>query len=152
VPRSQIRPRIGVRCGPRGWHYPACLMKAARLERPFSFHKFRPCHPRQGVSAPIPDQHAHLTAMMRGHYAYYGITGNTPNHRLNAARGSVLRRCYPPICRESAERVGRGRRDLQLRGQQARDQLPTCEQVCASWRFRQQIPCALLVRAPQTLN
>jgi hypothetical protein len=24
---------------------------------------------------PIPDQHAHLTAMMRGHYAYYGITG-----------------------------------------------------------------------------
>ena len=25
---------------------------------------------------PIPDQHAHLTAMMRGHYAYYGITGN----------------------------------------------------------------------------
>ena len=25
----------------------------------------------------IPDQHAHLTAMMRGHYAYYGITGNS---------------------------------------------------------------------------
>jgi group II intron reverse transcriptase/maturase len=24
----------------------------------------------------IPDQHSHLTAMMRGHYAYYGITGN----------------------------------------------------------------------------
>jgi RNA-directed DNA polymerase len=24
----------------------------------------------------IPDQQAHLTAMMRGHYAYYGITGN----------------------------------------------------------------------------
>jgi hypothetical protein len=24
----------------------------------------------------IPDQRAHLTAMMRGHYAYYGITGN----------------------------------------------------------------------------
>jgi group II intron reverse transcriptase/maturase len=24
----------------------------------------------------IRDQHAHLTAMMRGHYAYYGITGN----------------------------------------------------------------------------
>jgi RNA-directed DNA polymerase len=24
----------------------------------------------------IPAQHAHLTAMMRGHYAYYGITGN----------------------------------------------------------------------------
>jgi RNA-directed DNA polymerase len=23
----------------------------------------------------IPDQHAHLTAMMRDHYAYYGITG-----------------------------------------------------------------------------
>src|SRR5215469_4891344 len=26
---------------------------------------------------PIPDQHHHLTAMMRGHYAYYGITGNS---------------------------------------------------------------------------
>src|ERR1035437_4971466 len=25
----------------------------------------------------IPDRHAHLTAMMRGHYAYYGITGNS---------------------------------------------------------------------------
>jgi hypothetical protein len=25
----------------------------------------------------IPDQQAHLTAMMRGHYAYYGITGNS---------------------------------------------------------------------------
>jgi hypothetical protein len=24
----------------------------------------------------IPEQHAHLIAMMRGHYAYYGITGN----------------------------------------------------------------------------
>ena len=24
----------------------------------------------------IPDQRVHLTAMMRGHYAYYGITGN----------------------------------------------------------------------------
>jgi RNA-directed DNA polymerase len=27
-----------------------------------------------GVS--MSDQHAHLTAMMRGHYAYYGISGN----------------------------------------------------------------------------
>src|ERR1700724_1707867 len=26
----------------------------------------------------IPDQSAHLTAMMRGDYAYYGITGNFP--------------------------------------------------------------------------
>jgi RNA-directed DNA polymerase len=25
---------------------------------------------------PIPDQSAHLSAMMRGHYAYYGISGN----------------------------------------------------------------------------
>ena len=24
----------------------------------------------------IPEQHAHLIAMMRGHYTYYGITGN----------------------------------------------------------------------------
>jgi RNA-directed DNA polymerase len=25
---------------------------------------------------PIPDQQAHLITMMRGHFAYYGITGN----------------------------------------------------------------------------
>jgi group II intron reverse transcriptase/maturase len=25
----------------------------------------------------IPEQHAHLSAMMRGHYAYYGISGNS---------------------------------------------------------------------------
>ena len=25
---------------------------------------------------PIPEQHTHLVAQMRGHYAYYGITGN----------------------------------------------------------------------------
>ena len=31
---------------------------------------------RRNRHQPIPDQHAHLTAMMRGHYAYYGITGN----------------------------------------------------------------------------
>src|SRR6266404_3489209 len=31
---------------------------------------------RSNRHQPIPDQHAHLTAMMRGHYAYYGITGN----------------------------------------------------------------------------
>ena len=26
---------------------------------------------------PIAGQHAHLSAMMRGHYAYYGVTGNS---------------------------------------------------------------------------
>jgi hypothetical protein len=26
---------------------------------------------------PIPAQHARLTAMMRGHYAYYGVSGNS---------------------------------------------------------------------------
>ena len=31
---------------------------------------------RSNRHQPIPDQHAHLIAMMRGHYAYYGITGN----------------------------------------------------------------------------
>ena len=31
---------------------------------------------RRNRHQPIPDQSAHLTAMMRGHYAYYGITGN----------------------------------------------------------------------------
>jgi len=36
---------------------------------------------RKNRHLPIPEQHAHLTAMMRGHYAYYGISGN--NRRLN---------------------------------------------------------------------
>jgi hypothetical protein len=31
---------------------------------------------RRNRHQPIPDQHAHLIAMARGHYAYYGITGN----------------------------------------------------------------------------
>jgi RNA-directed DNA polymerase len=31
---------------------------------------------RHNRHQPIPDQHTHLIAMMRGHYAYYGITGN----------------------------------------------------------------------------
>ena len=31
---------------------------------------------RRNRHQPIPDQSAHLTAMMRGHYAYYGISGN----------------------------------------------------------------------------
>ena len=31
---------------------------------------------RRNRHQPIPDQSAHLSAMMRGHYAYYGISGN----------------------------------------------------------------------------
>jgi RNA-directed DNA polymerase len=38
---------------------------------------------------PIPKQHARLTAMMRGHYAYYGITGNY--RRLNWYATKVAR-------------------------------------------------------------
>jgi group II intron reverse transcriptase/maturase len=32
---------------------------------------------RNNRHQPIPDQHAHLIEVMRGHYAYYGITGNS---------------------------------------------------------------------------
>jgi RNA-directed DNA polymerase len=32
---------------------------------------------RKNRHRPIPEQHTHLVAMMRGHYAYYGITGNS---------------------------------------------------------------------------
>jgi RNA-directed DNA polymerase len=32
----------------------------------------------------IPDQHAHLIAMMRGHYAYFGISGNSRRIRWYA--------------------------------------------------------------------
>jgi group II intron reverse transcriptase/maturase len=31
---------------------------------------------RQHRHLPVPEQHAHLVAKMRGHYAYYGISGN----------------------------------------------------------------------------
>ena len=31
---------------------------------------------RRNRHRPIPEQQARLSAMMRGHYAYYGITGN----------------------------------------------------------------------------
>jgi hypothetical protein len=37
----------------------------------------------------IPDQQAHLTAVMRGHYAYYGITGNS--RRLSWYADQVVR-------------------------------------------------------------
>src|ERR1035437_10040516 len=33
---------------------------------------------------PIPEQHARLAAMMRGHYAYYGIAGNSRRLRWYA--------------------------------------------------------------------
>ena len=32
---------------------------------------------RENRHRPIPEQHTHLVAMMRGHYAYYGISGNS---------------------------------------------------------------------------
>ena len=38
---------------------------------------------------PMIDQHAHLSAMMRGHYAYYGVTGNS--RRLRWYARSVVR-------------------------------------------------------------
>jgi RNA-directed DNA polymerase len=31
---------------------------------------------RKNRHLPIPEQHTQLVAKMRGHYAYYGITGN----------------------------------------------------------------------------
>jgi RNA-directed DNA polymerase len=38
----------------------------------------------------IPDQHGHLTAMMRGHYAYYGITGNLRRIRWYAHQAARI--------------------------------------------------------------
>src|SRR5262245_39106228 len=45
-----------------------------------------PCARESGIlkSGIIRDQHAHLTAMMRGHYAYFGITGNARRLRWYA--------------------------------------------------------------------
>src|ERR1700756_4951369 len=39
---------------------------------------------RHNRHQPIPDQSTHLTAMMRGHYAYYGISGNIKRLRWYA--------------------------------------------------------------------
>jgi RNA-directed DNA polymerase len=40
---------------------------------------------RQHRHRPIPEQHAHLAAKMRGHYAYYGISGNSRRLRWYVA-------------------------------------------------------------------
>jgi RNA-directed DNA polymerase len=39
---------------------------------------------RKNRHRPIPEQHAHLAAMMRGHFAYYGIAGNSRRLRWYA--------------------------------------------------------------------
>ena len=39
---------------------------------------------RENRHKPIREQHAHLTTMMRGHYAYFGITGNARRLRWYA--------------------------------------------------------------------
>jgi hypothetical protein len=60
---------------------------------------------RHNRHQPIPDQSTHLTAMMRGHYAYYGISGNIKTIALVRRCGAVrkvvgierraLQRVYP---------------------------------------------------------
>src|SRR4051794_15917189 len=42
---------------------------------------------RDNRHRPIAVQHAHLSAMMRGHYAYYGVTGNSRRVRWYAHQG-----------------------------------------------------------------
>jgi group II intron reverse transcriptase/maturase len=44
---------------------------------------------RDNRHQPIPEQHAHLAAMMRGHFAYYGIAGNS--RRLRRYARQVVR-------------------------------------------------------------
>ena len=44
---------------------------------------------RQHRHLPIPEQHTHLVAKMRGHYAYYGISGNS--RRLTWYAAKVVR-------------------------------------------------------------
>src|SRR5215831_1372763 len=46
-------------------------------DRPSFWPRMRKATSSMRRHQPIPDQHHHLTAMMRGHYAYYGITGNS---------------------------------------------------------------------------
>ena len=76
-----------------GWHlvrFPRLHPRLGKVEegqeRGAASDGQRPLRPRAGGGhglvpdttgiSPLTDQHAHLTAMMRGHYAYYGITGN----------------------------------------------------------------------------
>ena len=44
---------------------------------------------RENRHQPIPEQRAHLAAMMRGHFAYYGIAGNS--RRLRRYARQVVR-------------------------------------------------------------
>src|SRR5271163_1926786 len=60
---------------------------------------------RRNRHQPIPDQSAHLTAMMRGHYAYYGISGNF--RRISWYAYQVVR-----IWQKWLSRRGRGSRLL----------------------------------------
>jgi group II intron reverse transcriptase/maturase len=49
---------------------------------------------KQHRHQPVPEQHARLCRMMRGHYAYYGITGNTRRLRWYAHRVEVTWRAW----------------------------------------------------------
>jgi RNA-directed DNA polymerase len=51
---------------------------------------------------PIPDQHAHLSEVMRGHYAYYGITGNS--RRLSWYAYQVARTWHKWLSRRDRQR------------------------------------------------
>jgi RNA-directed DNA polymerase len=57
---------------------------------------------RENRHLPISEQHAHLSAMMRGHYAYFGITGN--NRRLSWYASAVARIWHKWLSRRDRRR------------------------------------------------
>jgi hypothetical protein len=66
---------------------------------------------------PIKDQHAHLSAMMRGHYAYYGVSGNYRRLSWYADKVASIWKKWPPGPKQhSMEKVFDRRR---LRGAKA---------------------------------
>jgi hypothetical protein len=97
---------------------------------------------------PIPDQHAHLTAMMRGHYAYYGITGNSRRLSWPLAQHIPYRGTYlGPSCRRWTEifsRLPQRRRTLASQRQLLLRQLK--EAFSSPWsRARSGEPAAAVI-------
>jgi hypothetical protein len=63
---------------------------------------------------PLPKQHARLSRMMSGHYAYYGITGNARRLRWYAHQVERIWRTW--LSRRGRDRVSRGVRYEQILG------------------------------------
>ena len=77
---------------------------------------------RKNRHLPIPEQHTQLVAKMRGHYAYYGITGNFRRLSWYACK-------VPRIWQKWPSRRGSNGNWTQFQALLARHPLPTARVV-----------------------